>query len=161
MKAPIFLRRRLIAALAFAFGCALMADAALAQGAPNVRVIEEPVVVQPPPFATRGETVVVPRTRIEIDEGKRPSSGESRTRKKPKSTAAAKDSPPTSPKPEATRTSEAKSVAQPPPLPPAREVAPRTDAGTTPTPNARSKILSGDPLGRKQKKSADNSDGED
>ena len=40
---------------------------ARAQG--TVRVTEEPAVSQPPPFSTRGQTVVVPRTRIEIDEG--------------------------------------------------------------------------------------------
>ena len=38
------------------------------RGAPVVRVIEEPVVSQPPPFSS-GQTVVVPRTRIEIEGG--------------------------------------------------------------------------------------------
>jgi hypothetical protein len=47
-----------------------LAAGALAQGGPTIRITEEPVVVQPPPFSLRGETVVVPRTRIEIDEGR-------------------------------------------------------------------------------------------
>lgn len=46
---------------------ALAAAPAWAQG--TVRVTEEPTVSQPPPFSLRGQTVVVPRTRIEIDEG--------------------------------------------------------------------------------------------
>ena len=33
---------------------------------PTVRIIEEPVVSQPSPFSSTGETVVVPRTRIII-----------------------------------------------------------------------------------------------
>ena len=37
-----------------------------ARSGPIVRVIEEPVVSQPPPFSS-GQTVVVPRTRIEIN----------------------------------------------------------------------------------------------
>lgn len=53
-------------ALAGALACA---ESARAQG--TTRITEEPVVVQPPPFSTRGTTVVVPRTRIEIDEGGR------------------------------------------------------------------------------------------
>ncbi|MBM3949938.1 MAG: hypothetical protein FJ311_00610 [Rhodospirillales bacterium] len=36
---------------------------------PATRITEEPVVSQPPPFSATGKTVVVPRTRIEIDEG--------------------------------------------------------------------------------------------
>jgi hypothetical protein len=46
---------------------ALAGGPAWAQG--TVRVTEEPTVSQPPPFSLRGQTVVVPRTRIEIDEG--------------------------------------------------------------------------------------------
>ncbi|MBM3731901.1 MAG: hypothetical protein FJW24_00295 [Acidimicrobiia bacterium] len=38
-----------------------------AQG--TTRTTEKPVVSQPPSFSTTGKTVVVPRTRIEIDEG--------------------------------------------------------------------------------------------
>lgn len=40
---------------------------AVAQGGLTLRVEEEPMVVQPNPFAN-GDTVVVPRTRVEIDE---------------------------------------------------------------------------------------------
>lgn len=47
---------------------AVSAPAAIAQ---TVRVIEEPLVSQPHPFAG-GQTVVVPRTRIEVDEGSAP-----------------------------------------------------------------------------------------
>jgi hypothetical protein len=36
---------------------------------PATRTTEEPVVSQPAPFSATGKTVVVPRTRIEIDEG--------------------------------------------------------------------------------------------
>ncbi len=43
----------------------LSADAAAA--GPTVRITEMPQVSQPPPFS-KGRTVVVPRTRIEIDE---------------------------------------------------------------------------------------------
>jgi hypothetical protein len=45
------------------------AGLAWAQSAPTTRITEEPVVSQPAPFSTTGKTVVVPRTRIEIDEG--------------------------------------------------------------------------------------------
>lgn len=38
---------------------------------PTVRIIEEPVVSQPSPFSSGGKTVVVPRTRIIIDQGAR------------------------------------------------------------------------------------------
>ena len=131
---------------------------ALAQGAPTVRVIEEPVVVQPPPFATQGQTVVVPRTRIEIDEGK-PKTTEPRPRKKTKSAPAAKEPAGAAPAPATAPAREA--AKQPPPLPPAREVAPRKDLATAPRAAAKSNILSGDALGRRQKKAADNTDGED
>lgn len=47
---------------------ALGIPAAIAQ---TVRVIEEPLVSQPHPFAG-GQTVVVPRTRIEVDAGGAP-----------------------------------------------------------------------------------------
>ena len=39
-------------------------------GSQTVRIIEEPIVSQPPPFSSGGETVIVPRTRIIIDDGK-------------------------------------------------------------------------------------------
>ncbi|MEC8369651.1 MAG: PilZ domain-containing protein [Pseudomonadota bacterium] len=39
-------------------------------GGQTVRIIEEPVVSQPPPFSSGGKTVIVPRTRIIIDDGK-------------------------------------------------------------------------------------------
>jgi len=45
------------------------AGSAWAQG--TTRITEEPAVVQPAPFSATGKTVVVPRTRIEIDEGGR------------------------------------------------------------------------------------------
>ncbi len=51
----------LVAAAIAAFGV----PAAIAQ---TVRVTEEPYVSQPHPFAG-GQTVVLPRTRIEVDEG--------------------------------------------------------------------------------------------
>ncbi|MFD1913621.1 flagellar basal body P-ring protein FlgI [Halodurantibacterium flavum] len=41
---------------------------AVAQGNLTLRIEEQPVVVQPNPFA-RGETVIVPRTRAEIEDG--------------------------------------------------------------------------------------------
>lgn len=42
---------------------------AIAQGNLTVRIEETPQVSQPAPFAQQGQTVVVPRTQIEIDEG--------------------------------------------------------------------------------------------
>ncbi len=42
---------------------------AIAQGSLTVRITETPQVSQPAPFSTSGETVVVPRTDIEVDEG--------------------------------------------------------------------------------------------
>jgi flagellar P-ring protein precursor FlgI len=42
---------------------------AIAQGNLTIRVTETPQVSQPAPFSTTGDTVVVPRTDIEIDEG--------------------------------------------------------------------------------------------
>ena len=48
---------------------------------PTTRITEEPAVVQPPPFSTRGTTVVVPRTRIEIDEGGKIAPGDPLRRK--------------------------------------------------------------------------------
>ncbi len=36
----------------------------------TIRIIEEPVVSQPPPFSSGGTTVVVPRTRIIVEEGR-------------------------------------------------------------------------------------------
>jgi flagellar P-ring protein precursor FlgI len=43
---------------------------AIAQGNLTIRITETPQVSQPQPFAEQGETVVVPRTQIEIDEQK-------------------------------------------------------------------------------------------
>ncbi len=62
------LKLLVVAALAGTLAGALAGADARAQG--TVRVTEEPAVSQPPPFSTRGQTVVVPRTRIEIDEGR-------------------------------------------------------------------------------------------
>ena len=42
---------------------------AIAQGNLTIKVTETPQVSQPNPFATVGETVTVPRTQIEVDEG--------------------------------------------------------------------------------------------
>ena len=42
----------------------------IAQGNLTIRVTETPEVSQPQPFAQQGQTVVVPRTQIEIDEDK-------------------------------------------------------------------------------------------
>ena len=42
---------------------------AIAQGNLTIRVTETPQVSQPQPFAQTGETVTVPRTQIEVDEG--------------------------------------------------------------------------------------------
>ena len=42
---------------------------AMAQGNLTIRVTETPQVSQPQPFAQTGETVTVPRTQIEVDEG--------------------------------------------------------------------------------------------
>ncbi|WP_207477339.1 flagellar basal body P-ring protein FlgI [Arenibaculum pallidiluteum] len=42
---------------------------AITQGNLTVRVTETPQVSQPQPFASRGDTVVVPRTDIEVNEG--------------------------------------------------------------------------------------------
>ncbi len=63
----------------FRFALALpfvLAGEAWAQG--TTRITEEPVVLQPPPFSTTGKTVVVPRTRIEIDEGGKRLKGDAR-----------------------------------------------------------------------------------
>jgi flagellar P-ring protein precursor FlgI len=43
---------------------------AIAQGNLTIRVTETPQVSQPSPFSTTGTTQVVPRTQIQIDEGK-------------------------------------------------------------------------------------------
>jgi flagellar P-ring protein precursor FlgI len=45
---------------------------AVAQGGLTVSVREEPLVVQPDPFSTGGETIVVPRTDIAVGEGGQP-----------------------------------------------------------------------------------------
>ena len=42
---------------------------AIAQGNLTIRITETPQVSQPDPFSQTGETVVVPRTTIEVDEG--------------------------------------------------------------------------------------------
>ncbi|GAK44740.1 flagellar P-ring protein [Tepidicaulis marinus] len=42
---------------------------AIAQGNLTIRVTETPQVSQPNPFAEQGDTVVVPRTEVEVDEG--------------------------------------------------------------------------------------------
>lgn len=42
---------------------------AVAHGALFIQITEEPIVSQPPPFSRKGETVVVPRTRITVEEG--------------------------------------------------------------------------------------------
>ncbi len=44
---------------------------ALAGDGTTIRIIETPQVSQPLPFSKGGKTVIVPRTRIEIDEGTR------------------------------------------------------------------------------------------
>jgi len=43
---------------------------AIAQGNLTIRVTETPVVSQPQPFSNTGTTTTVPRTQIEVDEGK-------------------------------------------------------------------------------------------
>ncbi|WP_421709115.1 flagellar basal body P-ring protein FlgI [Algihabitans sp.] len=45
-----------------------ISEVAIAQGNLTIRITETPQVAQPGPFAEAGETVVVPRTNIEIDE---------------------------------------------------------------------------------------------
>jgi len=42
---------------------------AVTAGGLTVRTTEAPVVSQPGPFARSGKTVVVPRTRVQVDEG--------------------------------------------------------------------------------------------
>ena len=44
---------------------------AVASGEFRIRVTEAPQVFQPGPFAQPGQTVVVPRTRIQVKEGRR------------------------------------------------------------------------------------------
>jgi flagellar P-ring protein precursor FlgI len=46
-----------------------ISDVAIAQGNLTIRVTETPQVSQPAPFSEQGETVVVPRTDIEVDAG--------------------------------------------------------------------------------------------
>jgi flagellar P-ring protein precursor FlgI len=43
---------------------------AIAQGNLTIRVTETPQVSQPAPFSKRGKTKVVPRTQIQVDDGK-------------------------------------------------------------------------------------------
>lgn len=131
MTAPLFrIVLALPLALAGALACAGSAGAQ-GQGQGTTRITEEPVVSQPPPFSTQGKTVVVPRTRIEIDEGGRKiTSGDPLRRK--------------APKPEAEGEAGIEVEAEP-------EAAPEVEAA--PDPGCRgSKILCGDPLRRKQKK---------
>ena len=45
-----------------------ISEVAIAQGNLTIRITETPQVAQPGPFAEAGETVVVPRTNIDIDE---------------------------------------------------------------------------------------------
>ncbi|NKB43402.1 MAG: flagellar biosynthesis protein FlgA, partial [Alphaproteobacteria bacterium] len=45
-----------------------ISQVAIAQGNLTIRVTETPQVSQPAPFSEAGETVVVPRTDIQIDE---------------------------------------------------------------------------------------------
>lgn len=124
----------LSALLAFA-----IASGAAAESGPTIRVTEEPVVVQPPPFSTRGETVVVPRTRIEIDEGKKgkpkivPGRSPARDRSVEK-----EELPPARPAPAA--------------APAEKTEAPESSAATAPDSGCTSKILCGDPLRRKKSK---------
>ena len=47
----------------------LVDQVAIAQGNLTIRITETPQVSQPGPFAQVGETVTVPRTQIEVDEG--------------------------------------------------------------------------------------------
>ena len=42
---------------------------AIAQGNLTIRITETPVVSQPQPLAEEGETVVVPRTNVEVEDG--------------------------------------------------------------------------------------------
>jgi hypothetical protein len=92
---------RIVAILPLAFaGALLCAGSAGAQA--TTRITEEPVVSQPPPFSTRGQTVVVPRTRIEIDEGGRKiTSGDPLRRKqaKPEAEGEAEAEPEAAPDP--------------------------------------------------------------
>ena len=46
-----------------------VSEVAIAQGNLTIRVTETPQVSQPSPFAEQGETVVVPRTELEVDDG--------------------------------------------------------------------------------------------
>jgi flagellar P-ring protein precursor FlgI len=45
-----------------------VSSVAIAQGNLTIRVTEFPEVVQPEPFSKGGETVVVPRTEIEVED---------------------------------------------------------------------------------------------
>lgn len=56
---------------ALVFASVLVLAGAGSAWAQQTRVTEEPAVSQPAPFSATGKTVVVPRTRIEIDEGGR------------------------------------------------------------------------------------------
>ncbi len=47
-----------------------LAPAAISHGAVSIRVTETPQVSQPPPFSSSGTTKVVPRSSIDVDDGK-------------------------------------------------------------------------------------------
>ena len=79
MPAPLF---RFFAAVLALAGALVFAGTGEGRAQPTTRITEEPVVVQPPPFSTRGTSVVVPRTRIEIDEGGKIAPGDPLRRKK-------------------------------------------------------------------------------
>ncbi len=50
-------------------GAVRVGRVAVTAGGLTVRTSEAPVVSQPGPFARSGKTVVVPRTRVQVDEG--------------------------------------------------------------------------------------------
>lgn len=96
MTAPMF--RFFAAAVPLALAGAL-AFAGEVRAQPTTRITEEPVVVQPPPFSTRGTTVVVPRTRIEIDEGGKIAPGDPLRRKRALPEAESETEPEAAPDP--------------------------------------------------------------
>lgn len=119
---------------------------AWAQG--TVRVTEEPAVSQPPPFSLRGQTVVVPRTRIEIDEGGSTiRSGDPRRREAKPTTPETKAGTETAPEPACTHSK----ILCGDPLKRRQPTSPaEIEAEAVPDPTCRhSKILCGDPLRRK------------
>lgn len=137
--AQAVMTKRLFPLLSALFAFAIASGAAAES--PTIRVTEEPVVVQPAPFSTRGETVVVPRTRIEIDEGKKSKpkivSGRPAARDR---SVEKEELPPARPAPAA--------------QPAEKTKAPESRAATNPDSGCTSKILCGDPLRRKKSKPA-------